>query len=176
MAGCVPFLAAGKTLPLQSRVAKSHSKYKVAVQVPFLSQRPPTYGEYSEVNMEKAFEAVTSGRLSLRKAAEEHGVPKSTLHDKVSDKVALKARNGEKKHLTDEEESSLVDYLIGCASIGYAKSRRDVLAIAQQIANVRDPTIQVTKGWWDSFRSRNPSIKLRQAQPLPELLQTTQKS
>ena len=114
------------------------------------------------MNMEKAFEAVTSGRLSLQKAAEEHGVPKSTLHDKVLGK----ASSGARKHLTDEEASSLVDYLVGCASIRYAKSRRNVLAIAQQIANVQDPKIQVTKGWWDSFRS----IKLQHRKPLIEIL------
>ena len=121
MAGCVPFLAAGQTLPLQSRVARSHSK--VAVHVPFTSQRLPTYGGYSEINMERAYEAVASGRMSVQKAAEEHGVPRSTLHDKVLGKVALKARSGTKKHLTNEEEAHLVDFLVGCASIGYAKSQ-----------------------------------------------------
>ena len=163
MAGCVPFLAAGQTLPLQSRVARSRSK--VAVHVPF-TQRLPTYGGYSEVNMERAYEAVASGRMSIRKAAEEHGVPRSTLHDRVSGKVALKARSGAKRHLTDEEETQLVDFLVGCASVGYAKSRMDVLAIAQQIVSARNPNVEVTKGWWDSFRSRHPEIVLRQAEPL----------
>ena len=107
--------------------------------------------------------------MSVRKAAEEHGVPRSTLHDKVSevsDKVALKARSGTKKHLTNEEEAHLVDFLVGCASIGYAKSCRDVLAIAQQIASARNPNVEITKGWWDSFRSRHPEVVLRQAEPL----------
>lgn len=69
----------------------------------------------------RGHESVASERMSIRKAAEEHGVPRSTLHDKVSGKVALKARSGTKKHLTDEEEAHLVDFLLGCASIRYAK-------------------------------------------------------
>ena len=115
------------------------------MDVPFTSQRLPTYGGYSEVNMERAYQAVASRRMSVRKAAEEHGVPRSTLHDKVSGKVALKARSGTKKHLTDEEEAYLVDFLVCCASIGYAKSRRDVLAIAQQIASAQNPNIESHK-------------------------------
>ena len=105
-------------------------------------------------------------KMSVRKAAEEYGVPRSTLHDRVTGKVALKARSGPKKHLTDEEEASLVDYLIGCASVGYAKSCKDVLAIAQQIASTRDPKVEITRGWWDSFRARHPKVALRHAEPL----------
>ena len=164
MAGSVPFLAGGLALPIHSRIVRSHSK--APVNVPFISQRPPTYGGYSAVSMEKAYEAVTAGKMSVQKAAEEYGIPKSTLHDRVSGKVALKARSGRKKLLNDAEEASLIEFLVGCASIGYAKSRCDVLAIAQQIARTRDPHVEVSKGWWDSFRKRHPEILLRHAEPL----------
>ena len=164
MAGTVPFLAAGLPLPLHSRVVKSHNK--APVSVPFTSQRPSTYGGYSSVSMEKAYQAVAAGKMCVQKAAEEYGVPKSTLHDRVSGKVALKARSGRKRLLTNEEEVSVIEFLVGCASIGYAKSRSDVLAIAQQIARTRDPHAEVTKGWWDSFRKRHPEIMLRHAEPL----------
>ena len=164
MAGTVPFLAAGLPLPLHSQVVKSHNK--APVSVPFTSQRPSTYGGYSSVSMEKAYQAVAAGKMCVQKAAEEYGVPKSTLHDRVSGKVALKARSGRKRLLTNEEEASVIEFLVGCASIGYAKSRSDVLAIAQQIARTRDPHAEVTKGWWDSFRKRHPEIMLRHAEPL----------
>ena len=57
-----------------------------------------------------------------------NGVPRTILQDKVSGKVSLDVNCGVGRLLTDEEESSLADFLIGCASIGYAKSRKDVLA------------------------------------------------
>ena len=156
MAGFVPFLVAGQTLPIYSRIVRSHSK--APVKVPFTTHRLPTYCGYSSVNMEKAYEAVAAGKMCVQKAGEECGVPKSTLHDRVSGKVALNARSGRKKLLTDEEEASLIEFLVGCASIGYAKSRSDVLAIAQLIPRTRDPHVEVTKGWWDSFRKRHPEI------------------
>ena len=90
MAGCVPFLVAGtsQALPLQSRVAKSSNKTKV--QVPFLPQRPTKYRDYSSTSMDKACEAVKTGKMSLRRAAIDFGVPRSTLYDKVSVKATLK--------------------------------------------------------------------------------------
>ena len=149
---------------LQSRVVRS--KGGAPVNVPFLSQRLPSYRGYSTVAMENAYEAAVTGTMSIRKAAEEYGVPRSTLHEKVTGKVVLQVKSGLKNYLTDEEEASLVDFLIGCASIGYAKSRKDVLAIAQQIVSIRKPGLEIIKGWWDSFRRRHPEVTLRQAEPL----------
>ena len=60
----------------------------------------------------------------------------------------------------------MVDSLIGCASDGYAKSCKDVLAIAQQIVSTRDPKVEITRGWWDSFCARHPEITLQHAEPL----------
>ena len=73
---------AGQTLPLHSRVVRSHSK--APVKVPFTTLRLPTYCGYSSVNIEKAYEAVAAGKMCVQRAAEEYGVPKSTLHDRVS--------------------------------------------------------------------------------------------
>ena len=169
MAGCAPIRFAGQT-SLQSRIARTHSK--AAPDVPFMafpaSQRLHSYRAYDTLSMDKACEAVQAGKISVRMAAEQYGVPKSTLHDKVAGKVPMKAKSGKKKYLTDEEEASLVEFLVGCASVGYAKSRRDVQAIAQQIANAHNPgpEIEITKGWWDRFRQRHPEVSLRQAEPL----------
>ena len=73
--------------------------------------------------------------MSVRKASDEYGILRSTLHNKVSQKVPLNTLSGVKGLLTNNEETSLVEFLIGCASVGYAKSCNDVLAIAQQIVN-----------------------------------------
>ena len=59
------------------------SKERAPVNVPFLSQRHPSYRGYSTVAMEKAYEAAVAG-TSVRKAAEEYGIPRSTLQEKVN--------------------------------------------------------------------------------------------
>ena len=87
--------------------------------------------------------------MSVHMVAEQYGVPKSTLLDKITGKVPKNTKSGRKTYLTDEEEASLVEFLIGCGSIRYAKSRRDAQAIAQKIANAHNPgpDIEITKGW-----------------------------
>ena len=52
----------------------------------------------------------------------------STLQDRISGKVSLDSRSGSGRLLTDEEESCLADFLVSCATIGYAKLRKEVLA------------------------------------------------
>ena len=81
-------------------------------------------------------------------------------------KVALHVKSDAKTHLTGEEESKLVEFIAGCASVGYAKSHKEVQAIAKQIAACRNPQVQLTKGWWDPFKGRHPEVTLQQAEPL----------
>ena len=142
MTGCAPRLAAGQTLPIQLRVSKASSK--TTLTIPFQTNRLPTYGGYGSGNMKEALEAVLVGRMSVHKAAEEHGVPRSTLHDRVTGKAAPNARSGAKRYL---REAALVDFLIGWASVGYAKSCKDVMALIQQIVSARDSKVEVARGW-----------------------------
>ena len=178
MAGSVPFLpAGGEVRPLQSRVVRT--KCKTAAYVPFAPQRLPTYRGYSTISVEKAYQAVIAGEMSLRKAAEEYGVPRSTLHAKVQGKVPISVKSGAKKHLTDEEEERLVEFLAGCASIGYAKSCKEVMAIAQKkLLNVGIPRLKLPRD--GEIHSKADTLKLhcvRQSHyHMHELLQEIPKS
>ena len=72
-------------------------------------------------------------------------------------------KSGTKKHLPDEKEAELVEFLAGCASIGYANKLHNRYVVMH-----RDPqsAVEIMEGWWDSFRCRPPEIKLRRAEPL----------
>ena len=59
-----------------------------------------------------AYEAVTTGGYSVRRAAEEYQVPCSTLHDRVSGKVQFGAKSGPTRYLNDQEESELVNFVV----------------------------------------------------------------
>ena len=96
--------------------------------------------------MVRANKAVQQGELSVRQAAEEYGVPRTTLQDKVAGSYHVDTQSG-RPLLTANEEMSLADFLVGCASIGYDKSCKDVLSIVQQILHSRGVTTEVTKGW-----------------------------
>ena len=63
-----------------------------------LPQRGTTYRRWNSESMEKAVKVVELG-MPIRQACEIFSVPKSSLHDRVSDKVDYKARSGPTPYL-----------------------------------------------------------------------------
>ncbi len=124
------------------------------------------YRNWDEVSMLKAIEAVTKQRVSVRKASELYGVPKSTLSDKVLGKVPVKCRSGPSSYLTFEEEEELTSFILEMAKIGYALTRKEVICIVQRIVDSKDISTNVSNGWWERYVQRHPHIRLRAAVPL----------
>ena len=116
---------------------------------------------YDSDTMEKAFLAVTQDGMTIRKAAEAFGVPKSTLGDRVSGKVARSAKPGPPTYLTRLEEEELASFLICCAEIGFPRTRNQVLGLVQQIVQSKGISKSVSNGWWEKFNQRKPHITLR---------------
>ena len=77
--------------------------------------------------MELALKEVSEGSLTVRRAALQYDVPKSTLHDRVTGKVDPGAKVRAPRYLDDEEE--LTKFLVGAGSIGYPKTVWVVKAI-----------------------------------------------
>ena len=80
--------------------------------------------------MEKAIEAVMSG-VRINRAAMEHGIPRTTLKDRVSGRVGHGDNPGSDPYLSKEEERELAVFLKKSASMGYGKTRKQVMAIAE---------------------------------------------
>ena len=70
-------------------------------------------------------EAILESGLSVRHAAEEYRIPKSTLADRVSGRRLMGCRSGPPRLLSNAQEESLVKFLLRCSTIGYAKSKKD---------------------------------------------------
>ena len=108
-----------------------------------------------------AVEAVKDGS-TIRRAAIEYGVKKSTLHDYYSGKVRFGAHQGPERYLSDEEEHELYTFLVKCAKIGFAKSQKEVLALVCAIVadkkKVDVEEVTITSGWWSSFKKRYPQL------------------
>ena len=77
-----------------------------------------------------AMEAVKSG-MPRTVAAEQHGVPLSTLKNLSNGRVVHETNPGPRYFLSNDEESELADFLLEYAKIGYGKTRRDVKCIAE---------------------------------------------
>lgn len=131
-----------------------------------LTGRPSRYKSWDESSMMNAYVAVIEKQMSVRRAAETFNVPKSTLSDRVTGKAKFGSHSGPARYLSDEEEEQLVRFLLGAASMGYARTKKEVLAIVEELVASKGKSVHVSNGWWESFKSRHPSLSLRSAEKL----------
>ena len=151
--------------PISQRTYRSRLP-GIPPSVPGSHNRPLEYRCYSETNIAKACDAVKEG-LSFRRTQKEFGVPSSTLHDHVSGRVAPGARSGPSKYLSDNEEKELVNFLIGCSRIGYARTRKQVVALVEAaVTEKRGAQVILSNGWWFGFSKRHPELTVRCAEKL----------
>ena len=110
-----------------------------------------------------AMEAVQKGSMSTKKAALLHGVPRSTLQDRLTGRVMHGRNPGPKPYLSPTEERALADHLVEAADVGYGKSRTQVKAIVGEIAAEKKVlrSQRVSDGWWRRFKERQPQLALR---------------
>ena len=99
--------------------------------------------------MKATLEAVKEGQ-SISQAARDHGVPKTTLYDRVSGRVVHGSKLGPQHYLNGQEESELGSYLKHCVRVGYGKTRRDVLSIVQNATSEKGVlrSSHVSQGRW----------------------------
>lgn len=153
--------------PLGDRVVKTSGLgLAVAHRVPSASVYRGEYKQWSEERMALAVDAVMKDGISVRRAAEEYDVPKSTLGDRISGRILPGAVSGPGKYLSDQEEDELVCFLLECASIGYPRSRQEVIAIVQRLCDRNGIQKVVSHGWWESFCRRHRNLTLRVTAPL----------
>ena len=127
-----------------------------------LSRRPNKRKQWSDEEMVAAVRAVKSG-MGVKRAAEQHGVPLTTLRDRISGRVTHGTKPGPKPYLTQEEEKELGSFLKSCAEVGYGKTRGDVMHIVQRVATDRGVLKgnKLSSGWWRRFLERQPYLSLR---------------
>ena len=104
-----------------------------------------------------------SSNVSANRAADLHGVPRSTLKDRLRGRVVHGTKPGPRPYLDTAEESELVDYLFESAKAGYGKTRQQVKGIAEKVANSKGvlKSKHISDGWWRRFLTRQPKLALR---------------
>ena len=63
---------------------------------------------------------------SLRESARRFEIPITTLHNYSSGKVKVGEQSGPKRYLSEQEEETLSEFIIGCSEIGFPRTRREV--------------------------------------------------
>ena len=116
-------------------------------------------------SLEKAIIAFEEG-MSIRRAAEMHSNPRSTLHDHISGRVKQFRKPCRNPYPSAKEEEELAAFLVKCAKMGYPHTRQEVLGIVQRILDSKRIDVVGTHAWWERFRRHHSYITLRTAVPL----------
>ena len=112
---------------LKSKIIRSTT---IPVHNPLMpsGSRPKEYENWDETKLQNAIQDVCEGQ-AVRRVALNYGIPKSTLHDKISGRVTVGGRSGSTPYLSSEEEYELVSFLNGCLLIGYAHTKKQNCSI-----------------------------------------------
>ncbi len=122
--------------------------------------------------MRNAVSDVQTGCLSYRKAAQQYGIPKSTIRDHVTGLVEIGRRSGPRPVLSKEEEEAIVQWLIKMARIGYGRSKEQVKDTVKRILDKDGRRIELFsdnrpgRDWWYCFLRRHPQLATRMPQNL----------
>ena len=79
--------------------------------------------QWTNEQMEKALEKVKSGNTSVNQAAKDHGVPPTTLKNRVSGRVEHNTNPGPSRCLNETEGKEFADFLMQTTSVGYGRSK-----------------------------------------------------
>ena len=91
----------------------------------------------SKLAMLDAMKAILDGS-PISTAARLHGVPKTSLHNRIKGKVVHGVKPGPKQYLSAEEETELAEFAIEAASVGCGQTRKQIMTIAENVAKDKD--------------------------------------
>jgi hypothetical protein len=117
---------------------------------------------------------VKSNERSIRKAAEQYGVKKSTLGDQVSGKITTSNKIGRKTIFPIEVEKQLVAKAQSVAEQGFGISRKQLICKAGCLAKTMKLKTPFKGGvpgqaWLDGFFARNNELVLRKPEKLSNI-------
>ena len=116
--------------------------------------------------MEAAINSVVDENTPVLQAARKYGIPKSTLHDRISGKVQHGKKLGPSLLLSAAEEE-FSSFLIEVSQADYEKTRKEVKSVAGMVAvdkGKRSKPI-VSDGWFRRFMQRQLHLSYRRGNP-----------
>ena len=124
----------------------------------------------TDVDMQRAYHAVMTNKLSINQAARDYSVSRMTLSNRVNDRISLNAKLGHDTALNPLEEQSLARYIAYMYRQRFPITRMQVMGLAWAIDLKKEEGKRLftqdgpTFKWWRGFKRRYPSLTLRVAE------------
>ena len=100
-----------------------------------------------------------NGTLSMREAARQHGISKSTLDYRIRGHMTATARNQKQQRLTPEEESALVNWILSLQALGWPPRVEQIRQMATELLVKKEDMKPLGVNWAQKFVARHPEVK-----------------
>ena len=137
-------------MPKKKRSFCRRKRNTSAPAVLLSSRRQSKRKQWADEEMAAAISAVKNG-MTIKRPAKEHGVPPSTLRDRINGRVVHGTKPGPRPYLSLDEEKELGSFLKSCANLGYSKTRRAVMHIVQSAVAEKGLLKELSTGWCKRF-------------------------
>ena len=119
---------------------------------------------YSEDQLLDAYIEVTENRMSVRKAAQKHGVPATTLSARLNGRPPRAEAQQHRQRISPVQETRLTSWILRQEALGYAPSHSQMRAAVEALLKSMGDNKPLGKNWIEGFIARNPSIKTKKGQ------------
>ena len=127
-----------------------------------MAKKKKKKNSYTEEDLKDCLNAITKHNMKVKKAAQQYGIPSSTVFDRLHGKTKADSKRGPKRVLTEEEETSLYHFCVHMSEIGCGITVAMLCCFALAIIQEREPSRKLPpkKDWARKFRNRhNLSLK-----------------
>ena len=123
----------------------------------------------SEIDLTCAMDSVRNGNISICQAAITFGIPRGTLHDKLTGRRQLEPTRS--TQLTEEEEQEIVQWLKDMSANGLGLNKTNLLRTVKLYLDNNNRVTMWENNlpgdmWYRLFRKRHPEIVVRKPQKL----------
>ncbi|KAG8196865.1 hypothetical protein JTE90_027577 [Oedothorax gibbosus] len=125
--------------------------------------------QYDLSQISRTLEAIQGG-MSVRTACDKFQVPRTTIRNKLSNKAPMVSTGhcGPVSLLGEDIEDMLVDWVIGCADMGFQINKDDLLSSVKRfldeknIESVHFVNNRPGRRWYEGFYKRHPVLDEKQ--------------
>ena len=118
---------------------------------------------YSSETLQAALNAIGEGQ-TIRQAAYNFGVPKSTLFLKSKNILPLVCKKGPKTVLSEDEENEIEQWIVECAEKGFPVTKGKLLDCVQTHLKGKETPFKNNRPgqqWYSAFMRRHPNLSKR---------------
>ncbi|KAK6206671.1 transposase [Colletotrichum tabaci] len=120
--------------------------------------------QYTEDEVNQALEAISNGQ-SIRKAAQQYGVPRTTLQHRLQGTQTRASAFSDLQRLTVSQEAKLAEWVDSACSWAPTNPSTSE-AIRRKDPSCYGDTQPIGRGWMQAFIRRNPSVKVQRSRSI----------